>query len=135
MSSHLNNQASVDKQVAFASFITMGLTCERQELYRRINRRTEELFDLGLEEEVRGLLTRGYDGGLKSMQSIGYRHMLHYIDGDWTMLQCRERLARDTRRYAKRQYTWFNQDASIYWFDRNDTDGLLSFAGQALIQK
>lgn len=135
MSAHLRQQASAGRTARFSSFITVGLTCEREHLYQRINRRTAQLFDLGLEAEVRGLLKMGYDAGLKSMQSIGYRHMVHYIDGEWTRQKCQDFLARDTRRYAKRQYTWFNRDESICWFEREDADGIFAYLHKKLIRK
>lgn len=122
----LEKQEKSRRSVRFDQFITVGITCERDELYRRINRRTALLFDCGLEEEVRNLLGRGYQPELKSMQSIGYRHMIQYIAGNWSLERCRELLARDTRRYAKRQYTWFNRDSSISWFDREKSSALFS---------
>lgn len=127
LSEHLKRQESGNDGIDFSTFITVGITCERDELYDRINHRTESLFDLGLEAEVRSLLDRGYDPHLKSMQSIGYRHMQHYINGDCSLEQCRELLARDTRRYAKRQYTWFSKDHSICWVDRKNKSAVLSY--------
>jgi tRNA dimethylallyltransferase len=103
-------------------------------LYRRINQRTALLFEYGLEDEVRDLLGRGYAPELKSMQSIGYRHMIQYIAGNWSFERCRELLARDTRRYAKRQYTWFNRDPSISWFDREERSALFSHIDTMLSQ-
>ncbi|OGQ97248.1 MAG: tRNA (adenosine(37)-N6)-dimethylallyltransferase MiaA [Deltaproteobacteria bacterium RIFOXYD12_FULL_57_12] len=96
--------------------LKLGLTCDRDELYRRINLRVQLMIDQGLLDEVRSLLQMGYHSGLKSMQSIGYRHMINYLDGVFTWPQAIELLARDTRRYAKRQYTWFRQDAGIQWY-------------------
>ena len=127
LSEHLRRQSTGKEGVVFANFVTMGITCERDKLYRRINRRTDLLFELGLEAEVQGLLDRGYDPGLKSMQSIGYRHMVKHIQGEWTLDQCREFLARDTRRYAKRQYTWFNRDRSIRWFDLENVAEVVAY--------
>lgn len=80
----------------------------------------------GLEGEVSSLLDMGYTPDLKSMQSIGYRHMVQYLAGNWSEDELRINLARDTRRYAKRQYTWFNRDESVVWFNRND-DNIVSF--------
>lgn len=135
MTEHLRKQKPTGSNGQFPSIITVGLTCERDYLYQRINRRTALLFDLGLEAEVRGLLDRGYGTELKSMQSIGYRHMVHYIEGEWTLQQCRELLARDTRRYAKRQYTWFNRDESIRWFERDDSQGIFTYLNEKLRKK
>jgi len=122
ISEHLRRQAARTDHPEFKRFLTIGLTCERNLLYERINERTHLLFDMGLEHEVRNLLERGYAPDLQSMQSIGYRHMVKYLMGDWSHDRCVELLARDTRRYAKRQLTWFNRDASIQWFDSHASD-------------
>lgn len=127
LSEHLRRQASKKKGIDFSNFISVGITCERDKLYQRINLRTGQLLDQGLEAEVQGLLDRGYDPGLKSMQSIGYRHMVKHIRGEWDLDQCRQFLARDTRRYAKRQYTWFNRDQSIRWFDLKNVSKIYSY--------
>ena len=87
-------------------------------------------FELGLEEEVKGLMDLGFGPELKSMQAIGYRHMVNYLEGAWSLEDCKDLLARDTRRYAKRQYTWFNKDQSINWFDRGDAGKIFSYVEQ-----
>lgn len=84
------------------------------------------MVESGLEAEVRGLIKMGYKAELKSMQSIGYRHMVNYINGTWSQAEMLELLARDTRRYAKRQFTWFNRDQSIRWFERSQTETIMS---------
>ena len=95
--------------------LQIGLDIERQELYRRIDRRVDRMLAEGLLDEVRGLLRRGYAATLKSMQSIGYRHMVAYLEGrlDWD--EAVRTLKRDTRRYAKRQLTWFRADPAVRW--------------------
>ena len=108
--------AREEKHHALRNVLKIGLTCERDVLYQRINTRTKLMVGQGLEQEVRMLLDRGYHGRLKSMQSIGYRHMVNYIEGRWPLEKTLELLARDTRHYAKRQYTWFNKDREIRWF-------------------
>lgn len=132
MTQHLKTQAQNQKRLMFSNFHSIGLSCERKLLYQRINKRTDQLIKSGLEEEVNGLLERGYGPELTSMQSIGYKHMVQYIIGDWTLEQTREFLARDTRRYAKRQYTWFNRDQSIRWFDRNEEENIISWVDRNL---
>lgn len=96
--------------------LKIGLTCDRESLYQRINMRTQQMVELGLLDEVKKLLDMGYSGDLKSMQSIGYKHMVNFLNGEWSLEESLELLARDTRRYAKRQYTWFNRDNEIKWF-------------------
>ena len=132
LSEHLRRQKSEAPASRLLNMISIGLTCERGALYERINRRTEQLFEMGLEEEVRGLIKKGYGPELKSMQSIGYRHLICYLEGRWSMDECKELLARDTRRYAKRQYTWFGRDDSIRWFDRSEAREVFSYVEQNL---
>jgi tRNA dimethylallyltransferase len=125
MSEHIREQARRCGD-RFLNFITIGLTCPRNQLYKRINKRSRRMVESGLEAEVRGLLAMGYKAELKSMQSIGYRHMLNYINGAWSQAETLELLARDTRRYAKRQYTWFNRDQSIRWFEPGQREMIMS---------
>jgi len=75
------------------------------------------MVDEGLLDEVRSLIDQGYGPELKPMQAIGYRHMVEYLHGDHDWPETLELLARDTRRYAKRQYTWFRRDPEINWFE------------------
>ena len=100
-----------------APFCTLkiGLCLERETLYRRIDRRVEAMIAAGLEDEVRALLSRGYSPQLKPMQSIGYSHMTAVIAGAISHADCVRTLQRDTRRFAKRQFTWFRADPDIHW--------------------
>ncbi len=97
--------------------LKLGLKMARQALYDRIDRRVDIMVADGLLEEVRNLLASGYRAELKSMQSIGYRHMTDYLEGrlDWS--RAIEALKRDTRRYAKRQFTWFRADKEVVWIE------------------
>jgi len=95
--------------------LKLGLSMEREKLYERINQRVDDMIDLGLEQEVRDLLEKGYLPDLKSMQSIGYRHMTDFIQGKISRDEARITMKRDTRRYAKRQFTWFKADSQIIW--------------------
>lgn len=105
--------------------LKIGLTMDREKLYERINRRVVAMIAQGLEAEVRHLLDSGYAPALKAMQSLGYRHMAAYISGqtDWDVML--ETLKRDTRRYAKRQLTWFRADRDMHWFQPGDTERIL----------
>ncbi len=125
LSVHQQNQAGPG--VLFRKLLTIGLSCARSDLYDRINQRTVSMVEEGLEGEVKSLLKRGYSPDLKSMQSIGYRHMVQFLSGSWTRDELIENLARDTRRYAKRQYTWFNKDKSIVWFNRSEGKQIVNF--------
>jgi tRNA dimethylallyltransferase len=116
-SEHLREQKV---RPALTKVLQVGLLCERNALYERINLRVEKMVEEGLLGEVEKLLAMGYDPGLKAMQSIGYRHMLQYLQGHWSWDEALELLARDTRRYAKRQMTWFGNDPNIRWFAPSD---------------
>ena len=84
------------------------------------------MIEQGLQDEVQKLLDMGYNQYLKSMQSIGYRHMVNYLKGEWDWDETVQLLARDTRRYAKRQYTWFNQDPDIVWHEVSHQDAIFA---------
>jgi len=87
------------------------LTMDRKKLYEMINLRSEAMLEAGLLDETKKLLENGYSPSLKSMKAIGYRHMIKVINGEYSMEDALEILKRDTRRYAKRQLTWFAADA------------------------
>lgn len=95
----------------------IGLASERDILYERINQRVETMLAQGLIDEVAGLLTRGYGPELAPMQAIGYRHMVDCLSGRYPLEEAKELMARDTRRYAKRQFTWFRRMKNIHWYD------------------
>ena len=100
------------------------LRLDRERLYERIDGRVDQMIDEGLLDEVRGLLDKGYSADLKSMQSIGYRHMVdHLLSGVLWEETC-QTLKRDTRRYAKRQLTWFKADPEIKWFAPDQFDAM-----------
>lgn len=109
----------------FTNSLQIGLTCDRKILHERINLRTRIMLNQGLEQEVLSLLERGYKADLKSMQSIGYRHMNEYLQGKYDRNECERLLARDTRRYAKRQYTWFSSNKEIQWHEASARDTVL----------
>ncbi|MGH7847803.1 MAG: tRNA (adenosine(37)-N6)-dimethylallyltransferase MiaA [Candidatus Binatia bacterium] len=96
--------------------LKIGLERERQELYALINRRCDEMFSLGLIDELRHLVADGYSFDLKPMQSIGYRHAGLYLRGEANLAEALELMKRDTRHLAKRQLTWFRSDHEIQWF-------------------
>jgi tRNA dimethylallyltransferase len=100
--------------------LKIGLSMDRKILYDRIDRRVEGMLASGLVEEVRGLLARGLNPELKSMQSIGYRHVTAFLLGKMPWDAMIDMFKRDTRRYAKRQLTWFRSDTEIEWFEPSD---------------
>ncbi len=104
----------------------IGLEMDRETLYARIEERVDTMLAQGLEAEVRGLLARGYSPDLKSMQSLGYRHMCAWLGGHMELQEAVATLKRDTRRFAKRQFTWFRADPEIRWTAPQDLDLLLT---------
>ena len=87
---------------------------ERSVLYDRINRRVDIMFDSGLEDEVQKLLAMGCTKEMQSMQGIGYKETAEYLDGAMTREECKELIKMSSRRYAKRQLTWFRRDQRIH---------------------
>ena len=123
-STHIENHRRHISQPRIVNSLQIGLTCQREILYKRINTRCQMMFDSGLEQEVRKLMAMGYTSDLPSMSAIGYRHMVNYITGVWQRTEMMELLARDTRRYAKRQYTWFSSMNDLVWMEITDTDSI-----------
>ena len=99
---------------------TVGLTCHRDELYRRIDLRVDGMIELGLVDEVKALMAAGYCEALTSMQALGYKEIVGYLKGQYDLSTAIDILKRDTRRYAKRQLSWFTKDKDAQWFDRAD---------------
>lgn len=96
-------------------YIKIGLYLDREELYDRINKRVDLMLNQGLLKEVTTLVENGYSFDLKAMQSIGYKHMAMFIKNEVSWEETVRLLKRDTRRYAKRQFTWFRKDKEITW--------------------
>jgi tRNA dimethylallyltransferase len=102
--------------------LTLGLCMDRRDLYERINQRVDMMMAQGLFSEVQNLVRKGYDLNLKSMQSIGYRHMGQVINKELDLDTAVCLLKRDTRRYAKRQFTWFRKEPGIVWITPSEKD-------------
>ncbi len=103
--------------------LKLGLRLPREELYQRIDQRVQVMLDAGWLEEVKELLSR-YPPDLKPLQALGYRHLINFLSGRWTWEEALTLLARDTRRYAKRQLTWFGSDPEIRWFAPDEIDAM-----------
>jgi len=95
--------------------IVFCLYLDREVLYERINKRSEKMIEEGLVEETKRLLDKGYSPQLKSMQAIGYRHMVRFLTNNSSLGAALRELQRDTRRYAKRQITWFRAEPEFIW--------------------
>jgi tRNA dimethylallyltransferase len=105
-----NNESPFD-------LVMIGLTMEREKLYQRINARVDLMIEEGLVQEVEGLLERGIPKTAKALQAIGYKEIIDYLQGEQTKDKAIELLKRNTRRFAKRQLTWFRRMKEIQWFD------------------
>ncbi|MEW9033402.1 MAG: tRNA (adenosine(37)-N6)-dimethylallyltransferase MiaA [Planifilum fimeticola] len=97
----------------------IGLTMSRERLYERINRRVDRMMAEGLVEEVEALRNKGYHRDLTSMQALGYKEIMMYLDGEISREEAVEAIKRGTRKYAKRQLSWFRRIPEIHWFDVN----------------
>lgn len=101
----------------------IGLDLDREELYRRIDERVERMIDKGLLREVETLMKMGYGKELKPMQSLGYKQMMQYLSGECGWTEAVSRIKRETRRYAKRQRTWFKADSEVQWRNESSERG------------
>ena len=95
---------------------------ERQKLYERIEQRVDLMMEAGLLDEVKGLLDKGYDGSLVSMQGLGYKEFLPYFAGEISLEDAATELKTGTRRFAKRQLTWFRRQIDGLWIDLSLTN-------------
>ena len=110
----VHNAAQREKESPYR-FAYVVLNRNRDELYRRIDRRVDQMMEAGLLEEVDTLRKRGYDRSYVSMQGLGYKELLAYLDGECTLEEAVYILKRDTRHFAKRQLTWFKRERDTDW--------------------
>ena len=96
--------------------LKIGLMRGRAELYDLINRRSEQMLESGLLDEVRGLVSRGYNLELKPLRSVGYRQIGEVLQGGKTVVEALDEMKQETRRLAKRQLTWYRADTDIHWY-------------------
>jgi tRNA dimethylallyltransferase len=106
--------------------LNLSLNVDREILYSRINRRSMSMINSGLISEVERLLKMGYSPELKPMRAIGYRHIVDYLKGRWNLDEATRLIQQDTRRYAKRQLTWFRADSDIIWVNPDDKPGIIN---------
>jgi tRNA dimethylallyltransferase len=102
--------------------LTIGLTMAREDLYARLDARVDRMVAGGLLEEVRGLLAAGFGPDLSAMQGIGYRHLAAVVLRGAPLAEAVDAMKRDTRRYAKRQWTWFAREPGITWVSLDARD-------------
>lgn len=106
--------------------VKIGLELDRKVLYDRINQRVDDMFEAGLLEEARKLYPKK---SLNALQTVGYQELFGYFDGDDDLEEAVRLLKRNTRRYAKRQMTWFKKDQGIEWFPPDDIQQIVAFIG------
>ncbi len=100
----------------------IGLTCDREALYSRIDERVDRMVAGGLVDEVRALRALGYQRSLPAMSGLGYRQIMAYLDGEMSLADSIERIKFETHRFARQQYTWFRpDDEAIIWYDTRQT--------------
>lgn len=104
--------------------LKIGLNRDRQELCDRINRRVDQMIADGLVEEARKVYPFRH---LNSLNTVGYKELFHYFDGEWTLDQAIEKIKRNSRVYARKQMTWFKRDTEITWFHPEEEEALLQF--------
>ncbi|AEV68354.1 tRNA (adenosine(37)-N6)-dimethylallyltransferase MiaA [Acetivibrio clariflavus] len=105
-------------------FTVFGLTMGREKLYERINQRVDKMIEKGLVQEVKKLIEMGYDKSTIAMQGIGYKEILSYLRGETSFDEAVYLLKRNTRRYAKRQFTWFKRMEDVHWINLDETQDL-----------
>lgn len=122
LSSHQKDHAFANRRY---EALQIGISVDRPVLYERINERVERMLSAGLLEEVSGLLAAGFGRDLKSMRSIGYKEASAHLYGEISVAEAARLIKRDTRRYAKRQMTWFKADPDILWFEYPEKFGTI----------
>ena len=109
--------------------LKVGLCRERADLFDRINCRVTQMADQGLVEEARRVLPFRH---CNSLNTVGYKEIFQYLDGEWSLDFALEKIRRNTRVYAKKQMTWFKKDEATRWFHPNDEAGILRYLQEAL---
>ena len=117
LSEHNKRERERSSPFDFAYFV---LTMDRKKLYERIDKRVDLMFDMGLVDEVKALMAKGYDKSLVSMQGIGYKEVIDYLNGKTSLEECIDIIKRDTRHFAKRQLTWFKREKVVTYIDKDE---------------
>lgn len=114
-----HNEKEREKESPY-EFFYFVLTDERETLYERIDKRVDQMIEEGLVEEVKHLKEMGCTRDLVSMQGLGYKEILDYLDGFCTLDEAVYKIKRDTRHFAKRQLTWFRRERKVRWIDKSE---------------
>ena len=127
ISEHNETEAAKDSPYGFCYFV---LNDDREKVYERIEKRIDLMLEMGLIDEVKNLQDKGYHKSMVSMQGLGYKEILSYLEGEITLEEAIYILKRDTRHFAKRQLTWFRRESDVIWIQKpeyaND-DAILAF--------
>ena len=107
--------------------VKIGLNREREQLYQRINARVDEMMSEGLLDEVKTLLPYRQ---LNALNTVGYKEMFDYLDGRWPLEEAVERIKGNTRRYARKQLTWYKRDPEIRWFNPEEQQEIMAYISQ-----
>ena len=97
----------------------IGFTRDREELYDRINRRVDAMVEEGLVEEARGFYPLRH---LNALNTVGYKELFRFFDGDWSLEQAIEKIKQHSRNYARKQLTWFNRDKEVHWINLSEPE-------------
>ena len=114
------------KEISLRPFkiVKIGLNREREELYNRINARVDQMMSDGLLEEVKALYPKKE---LNALNTVGYKELFDYLDGRWPLEEAVERIKGNTRRYARKQLTWYKKDEQIRWFHPDDKQSIMNY--------
>jgi tRNA dimethylallyltransferase len=104
--------------------LKIAILSDRDRLFARIDERAAAMIAAGLVEETQDLLARGYGEDIKPMQSLGYKHMFKYLRGGCSLKEAELSMAKDTKKYAKRQMTWFRAEKDMNWMSPDDMSGI-----------
>lgn len=116
-----------EKKVRPFRIIKVGLTRPREELYKRINRRVDKMMKDGLLEEAKEMYPKRE---VNALNTVGYKELFEYLKGKFTLHEAVERIKGNTRRYARKQLTWYKKDEQIRWFHPDDKDEIISYIEQ-----
>lgn len=117
ISEHNEEERQKESPYSFCYFV---LNDDRKHLYDRIDKRVDLMVENGLVEEVKSLKAKGYHKSMVSMQGLGYKEILDYLDGEISLDEAIYRIKRDTRHFAKRQITWFKREREVIWINKNE---------------
>jgi tRNA dimethylallyltransferase len=114
-------------------FMQYGLLWDRQQLYENIEKRVDEMIEKGLIEEVKSILAQGFSPELNSLNTVGYKEIINYLNEEISIEKAIELIKRNTRRYAKRQMTWFRKDKRIKWIEIDNRSSFEKIADEILL--